>query len=257
MAATLKFICLNLWNGGRLFDHVLAFLRAEQADIIALQEVNNGHDPAWDRRFRSLDVLLPQLPYPYHAFSPAFLEMREPPHVDNGNAILSRFPINNNREVFFDIPYGPYTDPAPGDYTHVPRNLQHAEVDFHGITLNVFNAQGIWGFDGNDHERRLAMGATIAAAVAGKPRVILAGDFNVQEGTKTTDLIEQQLTPVFKKDKRVSSFNINHKTGGGYGTAVVDMVFVSPDIRVVHHEQSDADVSDHKALVCAFEIDTV
>jgi hypothetical protein len=41
----IKVVCLNLWQGGNLFDGILKFLEAEDADILLLQEVYNASDP--------------------------------------------------------------------------------------------------------------------------------------------------------------------------------------------------------------------
>lgn len=248
----LKFVCLNLWIGGRLFDNILEFLEREQPDILVLQEVYRSKNPNADRAAQSFKTLQQTFGYTHNFFSPAFLDKYNFPEAESGNAILSRYPLFSHREIFFDIPYRVY-EKDPGEYTHIPRNLQHAVVDFNGTELNIFNTQGIWGFDGEDNERRLAMGDIIAREVAQKPHTILAGDFNVQEGSKTTDTIEQHLKNIFKGE-RTSSFNMRHKTHPGFATAIVDMIFISPDFKVVNHTMPDDDVSDHKPLTAELVI---
>ncbi len=249
----LKFVCLNLWFGGKLFDNILDFLKQEQPDIIALQEAFNGHDPSWARRYRSVDVLSQELGYPQSAFAAAFLDKRDGIAVESGNAILSRFPMIEEATTFYDIPYRTIDiEPGPAA-THLPRNLQHAVIDAHGTSLNIFNTQGIWGEDGDDNDRRLAMGEAIAQKIADRPYVILAGDFNVQEGTKTTNLIERHARNIFKGE-RTSSFNMSHKTKPGYAEAIVDMMFISNDFKVLNHHMPLDDVSDHRPLVCELEI---
>jgi hypothetical protein len=54
----LKVVSLNLWHGGRLFDEVVAFLRAEAPDVVMLQEVYGGTDPELERRLRSGWIIL-------------------------------------------------------------------------------------------------------------------------------------------------------------------------------------------------------
>jgi hypothetical protein len=60
---------------------------------------------------------------------------------------FSRFPVKDKRVTFFDVPYGERED-RPEFYEFTPRNMQWAKLDANGIELNVFNTQGIWGFDG-------------------------------------------------------------------------------------------------------------
>lgn len=249
----LTFICLNLWYGGKLFDEILAFLREENADVLALQEVYNGQESALPRQYRSFDVLGKTLGYPHRAFAPAFYDHRADGTMDQGNAILSRFPILSTSTRFYDNPYDhEYVESGP-DFSPTPRNILHCVIDANGTDVHVFDTQGIWGFDGEDNERRLSMADVIVDEVSGKEPAILAGDFNVKEQTQTIQNIERPLKSVFKGELK-TSFNLRHKKGGGFATAVVDMVFVSPDVRVIDHRTSHANVSDHIPLVCRFSI---
>ena len=49
----LKFITLNIWDGGRLLANIIDFLNQENPDIVCLQEVNNLTDPQVELRYRS------------------------------------------------------------------------------------------------------------------------------------------------------------------------------------------------------------
>ena len=53
----MKFITLNLYEGGLLFDAVLKFLEEENPDIFVLQEVNNGKGADLPQRLRSIEVI--------------------------------------------------------------------------------------------------------------------------------------------------------------------------------------------------------
>lgn len=249
-----KFLCLNLWQGGNLFDETLAFIRTENPDIIALQEVYDGHDPAWERKFRSMDVLQAELDYPHHHFAPAFLERTDFGKVEQGNAVLSRFPIVETEVTFYDVPFGERED-KPGYYEQTPRNLQRVRLDVQGKELHVLNTQGIWGHDGRDNDRRMEMGRVIAEQIgrcAAKP-LLLAGDFNLNPETKTISLIEASLANIFK-GRLVSTFNMQHKTNPVFATAVVDMIFVSPSLQVIEKSCPAVDVSDHLPLLASLEI---
>ncbi len=234
-------------------DEIIAFLRREDADIVLLQEVYDGHEPSWERKFRSMDVLREELRYPYEHFAPGFLERTDFGKVEQGNAILSKFPIRDIELIPGDVPYGERED-KPEYYEHTPRNVQRAAVEVGHRTLQVFNTQGVWGKDGDDNERRLKMARVIVEAIQPYEFVILGGDLNVQEKTRTIGLLEERLVNVCSDDRRITSFNMRHKTNPGYATAVVDFIFVSPSIKVLEHRQCDEDVSDHLALTATLEI---
>lgn len=252
----LKVICLNMWLGGKLFGSIQPFIERENADILCLQEVYQAENSPLQQPWHAVGELASILGYKYFAFAPAFSEEVEPGYrVQFGNAILSKYSIKNSQSIFYDISYnGSWKPLSQEEIQFTPRNLQHGEILIDGKILHVFNTQGIWGFNGDDTERRLAMTDTIAAHIAGKQPALLMGDFNVQEGGKTTDKIEVHMRSIFKGEMK-TSFNMNHKDpSSGYAAAIVDMMFASPDIEIIRHHVSDADVSDHLALVAEVEI---
>jgi endonuclease/exonuclease/phosphatase family metal-dependent hydrolase len=252
----LKLMCLNLWNGGELFETIKDFIGQEKADIVALQEVWHAETHPPHKKWHIVSELTRLLGYKHYAFAPGSGRTIEGGvRVQQGNAILSQFPIQSSETIFYDLPYdGVYTD-TPGDYQSVPRNLQHGKINIDNTVLHIFNTQGIWGFDGDDNERRLNMGDIIAREIAGKKHALLMGDFNVGEGTQTVAKIEAHMRNIFKGELK-TSFNMRHKSGGGFASAVVDMIFASPDIKIGNHSAAEANVSDHLALVTEFEIQT-
>ena len=249
-----KFVCLNLWYGGKLFDNVVTFLGKEKPDVLALQEVYNAGVPSYPKNYRTMQELPKLLGYEFTDFAPAFMDHRpEGPVAESGNAVFSRFPIIGRKVFFYDKQYDPnYVEQK--DSRFVPRNLEHVKIEIDGKELSVFNTQGIWGFDGEDNERRLKMSETIRAQYRDKANIILCGDFNTKEHTKSMTNFEKDLKNVFKGELE-RSFNMRHKpAGSGFATAVVDMVYVSPNIKVVEHYSIDEDVTDHVPLVCVFDL---
>ena len=255
----LTIVNLNLWHGGRLYEPMLEFLRQTDADILIAQEAYDGTDEQLSVQFRTMTTLPEALGYDHAAFERLFPLTVDGARTHFGNAVFSRFPITSSRATFFDVPYTEdYEHPQeePGsDFSQTPRALQVCELDIDGIALNVFNNHGIWGFDGKDTERRLAMTDTILQTVGDQQRTLLAGDFNVDEKTRTIGNIEKRLTNIFKGE-RTTSFNVSRKDSPGYATAVVDFIFVSDDIEVITHESPEVDVSDHLPLVCRLAFQT-
>lgn len=249
----LKFICLNLFGIGELLDKALAFLIKEKPDIVALQEVYDGQQADMDRRYRALTILKKELDLKHYFYSPTFTDNRKECKIVQGNTIFSRRPIQSSKTIFFDIPYNKdYLDKFE-NYPYVPRNLQHVTIQSAKTKLNVFNTQGIWGLDGVDNERRLKMSQTIIKQIKDKENVILAGDFNLKPNTKTIQNIEKYLNNIFKNELN-TSFNMRRKGNPGYTTAVVDFIFVSPNIKVIEHQCPQVDISDHLPLVCVLKV---
>jgi endonuclease/exonuclease/phosphatase family metal-dependent hydrolase len=71
--------------------------------------------------------------------------------------------------------------------------------------------------------------------------------------TQVVKNIEQHLVSVFK-DELTTTFNMKQKSNPGYATSVVDMMFVSADVKVADHECLQVDVSDHLPLIVTLDV---
>ncbi len=252
----LKIITLNIWNGGRLLPDALAFLKSEAADIVMLQEVYDGRDPSLADRFRTMEILKDELAYPHTAFGLAYQYIdrecdRPLPH---GTAILSTFPIKSTgTEPMRPSTLEVYSDIAE-HWTVIPPPLQHATVQTPAGEVNLYNMHGVWDLAGDDYspDRRL-MAKSILEAIAGKQNVIVGGDSNASQGNPLWNEIGRHLTDAFG-GRLTSTFNMRRKDQPGYATAAVDVLYVSPNFKVVSAECPDVDVSDHLPLVVELEL---
>ncbi|MCL5438431.1 MAG: endonuclease/exonuclease/phosphatase family protein [Patescibacteria group bacterium] len=247
----IKFINLNIWQG-RLLEEAIEFIKSQKPDIVSLQEVYNKNNHGTEKRHKTFEIFKKELNFLYTSFAPAFIHVNEGKTLQ-GNAIFSNFSIIPEEIIFYDIPFGDFYMRTWKDSRFVPRNLQHVVIKIDDKKINVFNTQGIWGTDGKDNRRRLAMSRTIIDKIKNKQNVVLSGDFNVSPNTKTVGNIEKYLNNVFK-DELITSFNMRRKDNPGYASAIVDMVFMSKNIKVLDHFCPQVDVSDHLPLVCVFEI---
>lgn len=250
-----KFLNLNVWIGGKLMEPLLAFLKEQNADIMTFQEIYSSSDESLNPRFRTFEYFKTQFPeYQWANFAPAFYHILNDEKHLMGNAVFSKYPITSSNITFYDRPFGE-ADERQGQerktFQFFPRNLQHVAIDAGGTPLNICNTHGIWGEDGEDNPRRLAMTETILKTIRGKSKVILTGDFNVNDYTESIKNIEKHLTNIFKGE-RTTSFNMRRKGNGGYATAVVDNIFISSDMSVTSHGSPDVDISDHFPLLATF-----
>jgi endonuclease/exonuclease/phosphatase family metal-dependent hydrolase len=250
----IKVICLNLWQGGNLLGGILKFLKAENADVLFLQEVYNANDPKLPAKYRSIDVLQAELNYPYYDFAPAVLDKFPQAKVQGGNAIFSRFPIMTGKSLFFSEPYGERDLFDPKGFSTPPRNLQEVTIKVNDKLVNLFNFQGVWDLDGDNYSpERRHMSQVIIEAIANKSNVILAGDTNARPTNKAIIEIEAHLTSVFAHELQ-TSFNMRRKDNPGYATSCVDMIFVSPNIKIIKKSCPNIDISDHLPLVATLDI---
>jgi endonuclease/exonuclease/phosphatase family metal-dependent hydrolase len=250
----LKVICLNLWEGGNLFDAILDFLAKENADILMLQEVYDGKDRSFPKNYRSIEILQERLGYQFYDFAPAMIDLMPEGKVLGGNAVFSKFPLSSHEPIFFNEPFGERHPDNPKEFPTTPRNLQQVTVTLPENELNIFNFQGVWDLDGDNYSpQRKQMSDIIIKAIRGKSNVILGGDTNARPTNKAMRAIEQHLHSVFG-DELVTTFNMKHKSDPGYASSVVDMLFVSQNITVLSHKCPNIDLSDHLPLVATFKV---
>jgi endonuclease/exonuclease/phosphatase family metal-dependent hydrolase len=246
----IKFLTLNIEHGGKLMDNILSFIRRENPDILFIQEVFNATDKNLERRFRTVEVfkeelgdIFPHSDFKAHSYDPDI-------KAEMGNAVFSKFEIEERDRYFFDVDYAQVHFQGEHDPITVPRILQYVKVKVSEVELNLFNIHGIWGHDGNDNPRRDEMAETIIEKIGNKKNVILAGDTNLNPHTEFVKKVQRELNlkSVFG-ESLVSTFNMAHKDLPGYATSAVDMIFVSPEFEILEKYMPMDDVSDHRPLV--------
>lgn len=253
---SIKFLTLNVEHGGKYMDNVLVLLDRIRPDIFFLQEVYNSKNSQHEKRFRTVDVISEKVKeyMPFHDFKGYAYDPDIP--TEMGNAIFSKFEIEETNNFFFDQPYKDVTFNGVHEPPTVPRALQWAMVNAHGKRLNLCNLHGIWAIDGLDSPRRIQMAEQMVKVLKHKNNIILAGDTNFDtKAFETIRIIESAGIKSVFEDSLISTFNMNHKTDPGYATACVDMVFISPEFKVEKKEMPMDDVSDHRPLYVELSID--
>ncbi len=251
----MKIVSLNLWNGGRLFDQARDFLVSQNADIYLLQEVYNGHGTNLEARFRTADLLRQTFSNYDHFFAPFYLDTRpKEGKIEDGQLMISRRPLSNQQMIWFDVPFGEYDIDAMTDFSNSPAGVQKAQVEFEGKNITLLNVHGPWNLDGlADTTRRQTMRDKLLAE-AGE-YTIMAGDFNAQTDAPAMRDLGKELVNVFGHNQ-ATSFNLSRKDLDkfpGYATAVVDMMFVTPNLHIISKQMPQVDVSDHLPLVVEVE----
>jgi len=243
-------------HGGELFEGIVEFLKEQNADVVLTQETYSCEDPTIDRQYRSMQVMPELLGYEYIHFSAAYRDFdRTGGKGQRGNGIFSKYPLMPKETVFFDGEYSEEYRDIPSQYGNCPRNLEHAVMQTPAGDVDLFNIQGVWDMDGDNYsDKRRHMAQTVIDQVGGLQRVVLAGDTNAKPYNQAIIDIERHLKSVFGKDELATTFNMRRKDNPGYATAAVDMILVSPSIKVIEKNCPDTDISDHLPLVTTLEI---
>lgn len=251
----IKFLTLNTLHGGMVWNNLVGFVRREDPDIAVFQEVYDSHDPDQEKRLRTMEEFRKEFPeLKYSVFLPSLFEISL--NTNRGNAIFSKFPIENPEYYYFNSGYQKIDHRTIGAFQKVPCGMVKGEIKIEDKLVNVYSAHGVWDTHGEDTPARDKMTDIVINNLRGKERIILAGDMNLHTHTNFVKRIERELNleSVFK-DLLVSTFNMNYKKEvGGYDKAAVDMIFVSKNIGIQDKYMSMDDVSDHRPLIATLEI---
>ncbi|WP_210528329.1 endonuclease/exonuclease/phosphatase family protein [Rubellimicrobium arenae] len=264
----MRIICLNGW-GGTLWDELDGYLRAEQPDVLCLQEV--VHTPAamtgW-LTYRDGDHVLPQranlfrevnaaLPRHRGTFCPAAQGVL----WDGDQAVLSEWGLATF--VRADLPvigqakgfvHGAF---SPDSYGEHPRSRTAHAVRVHdferGWPVTIAHMHGLrdpaWGKA--DTPERLAQAHRLARLVGSvaEPgeRLVVCGDFNVEPDSETFEVLgrlglHDLVTGGGHRDTRTSHYR---KPG-----RLADYLLVNDAVEVLAFEVVEhPEVSDHRPLL--------
>lgn len=257
----MKLLSLNLGIKIDNTSKVVSFLREMEADIVCLQEVPDHSERTAKNMFQvktALDRNLKSI-YPYSYFSPlwqarGFTKLDFGGYIEQGNYILSKFPIIKSSTNFFHKKYEKVEDWHTVNF-HTEdhgRALQSVDLDCDGKILKVFNLHGIWTSDKKGDHRTVRQAEFILDQVKAKEiPTILAGDFNLLPDSKSIEMIDRELRNLIAESEYKSTrpcFDDNLDKGDN----IVDYIFVNKKVIVTNFEVLENEISDHLPLVLDF-----
>ena len=220
-------------------DGVAALVRETNADLVLLQEVDQG-----TRRSGNVDQ--PAALAQRTAFRVAFGSALDYDGGEYGVAILSRWPIRS--DTLFHLPVNPPQERAGG--SHEPRGALRAEIESPFGMLTVFTTH----IDASREDFwRLQEGRVIASLVTAarrtNPLVLIGGDLN----STPESAVQQELRATGLRDAHA-------ECGRGEGftypadSAVkrIDYLYLTGAMRCTRAEVIATRVSDHRPVI--FEV---
>src|SRR6185295_9824987 len=234
-AFCLKLIQLNIWQG-RILIAVSRFLKEQDADIVCMQEVfsSDVYIPTLEA-LNSLENLQKNLGYEYLYYEPALSFETAGVAVRTGNAILSKYPLEDCRAVFTNNSFHHVDDWA----TNKPntRNLQLAKVVLpEGKSITLANHHGY--HEPNDiGSEKTVEAMKIAANELKKTEgpLIFAGDLNVRAESPAMRVFDGWLEDLTASHHVEDTLTVFGKVSG----VPCDHILVSEDVQVKKFEVSD------------------
>jgi endonuclease/exonuclease/phosphatase family metal-dependent hydrolase len=234
---TVRVISYNIHHGqgtdGKVdLQRIAALIKAEKADIVALQEVDRG---TLRTTRRDLPAELAKLT----GMNVCFDKNIDYQGGEYGNVILSRFPIVQKTNTHYQMLS-----------QHEQRGLLQVVLDVDGRKLLFMSTH--LDYHNDDAERALDV-KTIKAAWASNTNVtaILCGDFNEGPGSRTYGRLGEFMTDTWKKAGKGSGFTFS----SGAPWERIDYIWYSGPLRPLHTWIPKSIASDHLPLAAEFSLE--
>jgi endonuclease/exonuclease/phosphatase family metal-dependent hydrolase len=241
----MKILQLNIW-GGRLGTQISELIRAEEPDVVCLQEVIDLEGKG-GLFFTGLDKIKTDAGFEHSDFSPSFGFSVMKRRAQFGIATLSVLPFIKTVHIPTGLAYVDNFDVLDMDYNI--RTLQHTEYEYCGQPLHILNHHGHHipaHKDGNAETlRQCKLVLDYINGLTGQ--IVLCGDFNLQVDSASLQQLNTQLTNHVKEKAIVTTrTNLTPKT------EACDYIFTNAQINVKEFRVLEKVASDHKALVIEF-----
>lgn len=243
----MKILQLNCWSA-RLEQQVIDLINKEKPDIVCLQEAISIEGSTMGI-FASVQMLQEETGLNYLHFSPTLSANYMHRKADFGNAILSAHPFSHTNTVFTGKTYVEDFDSTKDDYNI--RNLQHITIALEsGDNLHILNHHGhhIHQHKNGDEEtmKQCKQIADYITKLEGK--IILTGDFNLAPHSESIEQLNSTLNNLCTRHNLTTTRNeLTPKN------EVCDYIFINDEIEEKEFKVAEEVVSDHSALILAFE----
>lgn len=242
------------------------FIKSQNADIVAFQEIIRHFDESVFDMYKSekhiKEIIGKKLPYSF--FGPQWIAdaMRKNGNihrdfngfVEQGNEIISKFPILNATNEFYHKHYSLELEWANFHTEDHPRCVQIVELNVNGKNLQILNLHGLYSRDKQDSKRTLNQCRYILEAAKRKNiPTIIAGDFNLFPETKSIGILNKEFKNLVDEYK-VKSTRPTFDDGTDKGNNIVDYIFVNDKIKVNEFGVINTNISDHLPLILDFDI---
>lgn len=240
---------------------VIDFMKSENVDIITLQESMRALDDDALKMFRSgQDIYKAFKPtHKYQFFGPVFVADVWHKNgeingdfgglVEQGNQIISKYPIKLAKNKFYYNDYGHWFDVSDFRQNDWARPLMEAVVDINGKEVQIFNLHGIINDEkmGNDKTLKQCEFVIEQALQRDMPTIIV-GDFNLCPKSDSIKLMNKYFRNLSEE------FALTTTRSKEKEALVIDYIFVNDKIKVNDFKVVESDISDHLPLILDFEV---
>lgn len=252
-----KFIQINIYKG-KYLDSLIEFLKKENADFVAMQEVTtNGFNLFRDKTVSLFEVLKNRLGMD-GVFNGDLRLKGDEQNSTFGNAVFTKYKILDSQVItlksFRAVTVAELDGESGEIREQIPRHLLDCEVEYMGDRIHILCWHGAWTAPPKDTEETLRQAKIVARHLEGIVAPFIMGcDANNVIGGKTIELVNNASKNLMIDSGVVQTTHpkIHKIVPRGY---LIDYVFVSRDIKLKSLRVPEVLVSDHLPIVVELEL---
>ncbi len=234
----IKILSWNIWKGQHL-EKVINLLEKTKADVLGLQEIKvQGNE-------NLAEIIAKRLGYEF-IYCKAYTTDRHVPTYDLGNAILSKFPIQNHQCIL--LSGIEHYKKEEGSKTE-PRGAAIAEINIGGRIIKFISTHLAFSIECKPVEIRDIQLDNLLKVIDDKNSVLM-GDFNSVPESDVVAKLSKRIKNTDPKMKKLSWVNYRESEKRKYR---IDYIFTTPDLKTEHFQILETDASDHYPLTLDLE----
>jgi len=251
----MKVMQLNVW-AGRLTNRIVELVKAEQPDVICMQEVFGAGDTEIrvpNNFFDVLERVAHAGNYETTFFAPKYSIDYGGHLVEYGNAMVLNQPLLSQETYFVQGSYTDKIDPAASNVSRDdgPYNLQIAQINIDSTKLTIANHHGFWQPEPIGTAKTVECMQRVADKLHDVDGpLILCGDLNVSADSPAMRVFDGFLEDLTATHNIKSTLSKLHYVEN----VACDHILVSPEVNVKGYRAVDVLASDHQALIIEFEV---
>src|SRR3990167_5217664 len=251
---TVKFIQINIYKGQYL-DALISFLKDQNPDIIAMQEVTAGELNLCDKNLDLFEYFKKELDW--NGVIDKVMKPVDSPESFLGNAVFSKYQIIDSEtlvlKTFNEFTLAKFHDFK--NFTNFPRNLLSAECVLNGRKIRVISWHAAWTAPPADTEETLRQAKEVAGFLQNlKEPFILGCDMNAVPQSKTAAFINQAANNLMMNSGVLQTNHpkIHKIAPRGF---LIDYIFTSHHFKLKKLEVPEVTISDHLPVIAELEFD--
>jgi len=250
----MKFIQINIYKG-KYLDAFVDFLKQENPDIVAMQEVTSGdvsyyHD-------KTVDVFeYVKAKTGFDGYFGSNLKFADSAESLFGNAVLTKLPITGSKVLSLKEfrPVIPSELEDRSIFPYLARLAVDAMIDVDGRTVHAISWHGAWTAPPRDTQETLRQANMVESYLKSLAAPFIIGaDVNNIPGSKTIEVVERVANNLMtgSQVEQTTHPKIHKIVPKGY---LVDYIFTSTDFICNSLEVPQITISDHLPVIAKVEI---